>query len=617
MSETNTRALRVRLASVVSHDILAVGYFLLLSLLVFYPLLDSGYILTLDMIFAPTADYLQFGLTTKGPLYYGRLPFLAVLDAAALVAPDWLIQKVILVCLPVWCGWSMVRACRGQPRVAALFAGTLYAFNPYVYVRLLAGHWYFLLGYAFVPLAIVSFAQYLDEGQPRSLVGAVWWTTLVSVFDPHATVLVAVAGGCLFVTHAASEWRRHAEILASIRRFATFSAGAFLVNAYWLLPALAAGVTGGTRLTAISGADLTVFSAGGTIAGNVPLSVSMLYGFWRGGYLTAFELLPSWLVFGLFCGLLYLAVRGAVTASDEPLVAGVALCGVGAFVLSLGVSTSFSDPLFRTLADVLPLFRGMRDSQKFVGLLCFAYAFLGGRGVSQLVSEGGGRSHDETDVSHRRWTLPSRRSVLRVVCICLVLATPLAYAAPMFGGFSGQVETTTYPESWHTTNDYLVGASDGSRTLFLPWHQYMDFSWTDRRIANPAPLFFETPVIASENLEVGDVRSRATDPTHEEVAAILEHPDDDLGERLAAVGVEYVILAHEVDYRRYDVLTDHEDFSVAVASPGLTLYKNNAYAPGEAPRAGPLIPLWPLLVGSVVSVVTAALLVVKRRENSL
>ncbi|WP_332898090.1 alpha-(1-_3)-arabinofuranosyltransferase domain-containing protein [Haladaptatus sp. CMSO5] len=614
MNETPTRRVRVRLAVLVSHDAFAVGYFLLLSLLLFYPLLDSGYLLTLDMIFAPTADYLQFGLTTKGPLYYGRLPFLAVLDAAALVAPDWLIQKVILVCLPVCCGWSMVRACRDQPRVAALFAGTLYAFNPFVYVRLLAGHWYFLIGYAFVPLAVVSLSQYLDGGRRRTLLGAVGWTTLVSVFDPHATVLVAVAGGCLFVTHVVSVLRHHQHRPLLVRRIATFAAGALLVNAYWLFPALAAGVTGGTRLTTISEVDLTVFSAGGTIVGNVPLSVSMLYGFWRGGYLTAFSLLPSWVVFGLFCGLLYLAVRGAVTDSDDPLVGGVALCGVVAFVLSLGVSTSLSDPLFRTLADVLPLFRGMRDSQKFVGLLCFAYAFLGGRGVSHLLSQGGKRSDT---VSYQRRTLPSRHRVLRAVCICLVLVAPLAYAAPMFGGFSGQVETTTYPESWHITNDYLVGASDDSRTLFLPWHQYMDFSWTGRRIANPAPLFFETPVVASENLEVGDVRSRATDPTHREVAAILEHPaDEDVGERLAAVGVEYVILAHEVDYRRYDALTDHEDFSVAVASSGLTLYRNDAYVPGEAPRAGPPIPLWPLVVGSVVSVVTAMLFVVTRREHS-
>ena len=591
---------------------LPVGYFAALSLLVFYPLVEPGYVLTLDMIFAPNTDYVRFGLETKGPLYYGRLPFLAALDVATLVVDDWLVQKVVLLVLPVLCGLSMYVACDERTRLAALFAGTLYAVNPFVYVRLLAGHWYFLLGYAFVPLAVVAVDRFLDPDGDGSLVWAVGWTTLVSVFDPHATVLVALGGGCLWLvrmwTGLRSESQRRSA-LAVARRFGTFCLAATALNAYWLVPASVAAFGGGTQLTTISDVDLSVFSARGTVAGNVPLSVAMLYGFWRGGVTTTADLFPLWVVGLLFAVVLFLTVSGGVRRWTDANVRGVVLASVVAFVLSLGVSSPFSEPLFRTLTDVIPVLRGMRDSQKFVGLVVFGYAFLGAHGVDHLVPTG------RPDVQPVGSSL-DHHSLLRVGLVALVLLTPLAYTAPMFAGFTGQLDSTTYPDSWGAANDHLDD-SGGGRALFLPWHGYLSVSWTDRRIATPAPLFFDGPVVASQRLEVGGIETRATDPTHCRVGAALADPTDStLGDELAAVGVEYVVLAHEADYRRYESLADHAAFSVAFAGDAITVYENEAFD-GEAgetwPRAGPPVPVGGLLVGTLVTFVTVGYVVSRRR----
>ncbi|EJN58085.1 hypothetical protein [Halogranum rubrum] len=596
------------------------GYFTALSLAVFFPLLEPGYVLSLDMVFAPNADYVQFGLHTKGPLYYGRLPFLFALDALALVVDDWLIQKAVLLAIPVLCGLSMTAACDARTRTGALFAGTLYAVNPFVYVRLLAGHWYFLLGYAFAPLAVVAIDRFLadEERSLTSLSRAVGWTTLVSVFDPHATVLVALGGCCLFAVRAWDGVRsgsHRRSRLAVARRFGTFCLAAAAVNAYWLLPAVVAAAGGGTHLTTISGADLTVFSARGTIVGNVPLSVAMLYGFWRGGVTTTAEFLAPVVAGLLFAVLLFLVVSGAVRHWGEARTRGVALAGLFAFVLSLGVSTPLSEPLFETLTTLVPPLRGMRDSQKFVGLLVFGYAFFGARGVDGVVS--GVRAALPALDSGRDSGRLSRLALLALVC--LTLLTPLVYTAPMVAGLDGQLDSTTYPESWHAANEFL-GAGEGERagrTLFLPWHGYLSVSWADGRIASPAPLFFDRPVVTSQRLDVGGIDTRATDPTHRRVNDALADQTSKLDEELAAVGVEYVILAHEADYRRYDSLDDRDAFSVAFTGDDITVYENDAYEASSKPwpRAGPSVPTTGLAVGSLVSLcsILAVAFVVRRR----
>ncbi|KAB1185431.1 MULTISPECIES: hypothetical protein [Haloferax] len=576
------------------------AYFTALSLLVFYPLLKPGFILTLDMIFAPNADYLQFGLHTKGPLYYGRLPFLLVLDGLALFLDDWLIQKLLLVSLPAVCGLAMYTACESRTRIAALFAGTLYAINPFVYVRLLAGHWYFLWGYAFVPLAVVAFDRYVDSGTDRALVRAVGWTTIVSVFDPHATVLVAVAGGCLWAVRAVpTVWKEsggtsNAELRGYVRRFGSFCLAAAAVNAYWLFPSAVTTVGGETQLSVISGADLTVFSASGTIAGNVPLSVAMLYGFWRGGATTALDVLPTWSVGLLFASLVYVAVYGTLHRWTDSRVRGLVLVGVVGFVLSLGVSTAVSEPLVRTLFDFVPILRGMRDTQKFAGLVVLAYALLGARGVDEFVTHRISRPATPLDTPQ----------LTSLVLVFLLLVSPLVYTAPMFGGFGGQLDTTEYPESWHEAND-LLGTDGSGRVLFLPWHQYLTFSWADRRLATPAVLFFDRTVIEGRNIEVGGIETRGSDPTRSRVREALTSPSDpEFGDKLASVGIEYVVLAHEADYRQYESLRSHSDFTVAFESEGLTVYENEVYEDRSAewPRAGPPVPGRALGFGCLVSV---------------
>lgn len=593
--------------------LLPVAYFLGLALLVFLPLLGRGFLLSLDMVFAPNTAYVEYLFASSDPLYFGRLPIAVLLDAAATVAPNWLLQRVLLVSTVAGSGVMMYRACGSRTTLGALFAGTLFAINPFVYVRLLAGHWWLLLGYAVLPIAVVSYADAIaDTGTPRRAAG---WATVASAFDPHVAVLLAVAYTCLgSVALVRSEGR------AVVERTMRVGGIAVALNAYWLLPAVATVLAGRSKVTAMGGLDLLAFGARGTIGGNVPLSIATLLGFWRGGYRLPIGPIPEWAWIGLFAGLLLAVFAGWYHARNEPSVDGLFVVGIVGFLLGLGVSVDATAPLFRALYEHAVVFRGMRDSQKFVALLVLAYAFLGARGVDRLVDwverwdrpvvvgvfPGG------TGVTG---SLPTPGTVLRASVVVLVLATPLVYTWPMLWGFSGQLSPTDYPDSWAAANEHFVGDDEPYRVLFLPWHQYLTFPWLDGRIANPADAYFERPVIRGRSIDVGGIDSQAASPTHERVAVLLEDPSpsDSVGPELARLGVKYVVVSDVAGARRYDAVVDRPEFAAVLANDDLVVYENRAFEdappPAAWPRARSVVPWTALVIGGLFSVLATFLTV--------
>jgi len=312
---------------------------------------------------------------------------------------------------------------------------------------------------------------------------------------------------------------------------------------------------------------------------------------------------------------------------DRPFVVGLIVASVAAFVLALGVSTGGSRPIVGAVFDLVPVLRGMRDTQKFVGLLALTYALVGGLGVDSTVRTlwdrlGGDRDPDCHSAGSRG---PSRQRLVGLGIALLVLAVPVAFAAPMVGGFGGQLDSTSYPDDWAIAADAL-DADDGSyRVLVVPWQQYLRFSWTDGKVAQPADLYFRQRAVVSHNIAVGGVESHATDPTRREVRRALTDLDSraiDGGEfaaRLAPLGFKYVLLTYDTDYRRYAVLTDDPAFVPVVRTDDVTVFENTAYTPRQStswPRAGPPIPQRSLTAGAVVSVLAVLGLVASRYRRA-
>jgi hypothetical protein len=292
-----------------------------------------------------------------------------------------------------------------------------------------------------------------------------------------------------------------------------------------------------------------------------------MYGFWREGYVYTKDVLSFW--WFLYIVILFFAIYGAFSyyrvGKTGWQVIAFALLGVGSFVLAVGIASSVTRPFFEWLWTHIPYFNIFRDSQKFVGLLVLSYAYLGALGVNQI----------EKNVGEYKNKF---RRLLLITVVAAFLALPCLYSFKMFG-FQGELGVTDYPQSWYQVNDFLNQDKSDFNVLFLPWHEYINMSWVpnrDRRIGNPALVFFDKPVVQGDNIEMPGIASESTNPISRYISFLLGKSKDidNLGELLAPLNIKYIILVDEADYQNYGFLNRQGDIAVALKEPGITVFRN-------------------------------------------
>ena len=537
-------------------------FYFIISIAVLSKLLSPGYILTLDLIFVPKIAFTDFFFGLKDFLG-GQMPFLFLLQVMGKVLPSQVIQKLSFLMAFFVSGACAHHLCPAKSRMGKYFAGLMYMINPYLYVRFLAGHYYILLAHAIVPVAILSFLRYLENPDLKTTIMMVLCTTLVAVLGIHTLFLLLFAYIIIFLFKAIE--KKQKKDFYPLIKFSFFAFLMFLLlNIYWILPVL---TSKGTVIGQISQQDLFAFNPRPTSNFNIAFTVASMYGFWRGGYVYTKDLLPFWYMFFIF--ILYLVVHGAITTfNDKKLGAytkAFIVLASAALILGIGLSGQNTAPIFNFLFEHIFFFRGFRDSHKFVGLLVLAYAYLGGLGVDDFAK-------------HLKGNRIKKAQILPVIVVTLALTSPFIYSYTMFG-FHGQLKPIDYPKSWYEVNDLLNQDKDDFNVLFLPWHAYMDFNWIenkDKRLGNPAPSFFDKPVIGGDNMEVGGIYSQSTDPTSRYIEFLLQNSEDitNLGELVAPINVRYVILAKEVDYKKYDFLYSQEDLELIIENENLIVFKN-------------------------------------------
>lgn len=537
-------------------------YYTILALAIFFPLFAPGYILTLDTIWAANRNYIVEYILADG--IGGQIPFLAIIQFFELFLPAWFIQKVILFSVFFISGISAHISVPSKSTIGKYFGGTLYAVNPFIYTRFLAGHLYLLLAYAFAPLAIRSFYDFLQDNHKWKK--ALLWTTIVAIFTPHVFFMVLLIQMCIFIfVMADSKNERLSLTKNALRFYLIFS----ITNMFWILPVLFSVSAESSILSNISDFDLTAFTGRGTISGNILISIAMMYGFWRGGYIYPFHLAPKWIFVLLFTALLFFAVHGFLSNTKKPLYRGLALSAILSLVLASGITYPYFAPIFEYLFEHFFIFKGMRDSQKFVGVLVLVYSFLGSVGVDELFSSF--KSNKRIEALSRE-----KQKIYSIVIAVLILGVPLLYSFTIFNGFYRQIEPRDYPPEWYEINEFLLNDTEDFDVLFFPWHMYMTFEWSGRRIANPASIFFEKPVISGQNAEVGNIQTQSSNPTQQYIGYLLEHKTEinNFGELVTPLNVKYVILAKDVDYQTYDFLYNQSDLELVKENKELVVFKN-------------------------------------------
>ena len=122
-----------------------------LALLVLGPLLVRGYVLTYDMVFVPRLEFGRglLGLDTAVPR---AVPADLLVALASRLVPADLVQKLVLAGVFVGAATGSARLLPSTLPAARAATAALYVWNPFLYERLIMGHWGLLVSYAALPL---------------------------------------------------------------------------------------------------------------------------------------------------------------------------------------------------------------------------------------------------------------------------------------------------------------------------------------------------------------------------------------------------------------------------------------------------------------------------------
>src|SRR5688572_24342135 len=123
-----------------------------LALLALGPLLGRGYVLTYDMVFVPRLE-LTRGLLGLDTAVARSVPADLLVALASRVVPADLVQKLVLAGVFAGAAAGAARLVSSRSLAARAAAAVLYAWNPFIYERLLMGHWGLLVSYAAIPWA--------------------------------------------------------------------------------------------------------------------------------------------------------------------------------------------------------------------------------------------------------------------------------------------------------------------------------------------------------------------------------------------------------------------------------------------------------------------------------
>ena len=518
---------------------------LIVGLAVVVPWMRGGYLLLLDWVSGPNQT-LTPGIYGLSGSALDAMPFRIATQVLREVfgssATAWLI---ILIFFPLAAAGASVAA--GGNRWRRLSAALFMVCNPVVVDRVRVGHVAFLLGMALLPWLYAALLEARRQRKWFAVRPALWFALAISV-SPHAAWLGIVVVLAVAVLPRPS-WR---DLVRSAQ--VTLSAG--LVYSYALVLWLT-----NTPALRVTDADLEAYATRAGPGGLLP-TVATLHGFWRTADV---DTVRDWLGpgFGMLVTVMlavavvvgYTVLWKAEFDRATPLIA-VTVVGL---LLAAGVSGP-AGGVYRFAFDNLPLFEAMREQQKWIALVLLGYAVAFGVSVEWFAAR------------------VSDRSVLFALPLALA---PVVIAPTLVWGLGGSISTSRYPEGWSQANARM-GSGDGL-ALFLPWHAYQPFGFSDdRTIATPANAFFDRTALTSDAVELPGLRTDSTSLRTAYVDRLVaDGGGDAFGRLVAPLGVEYVVLAKTSELPDYGWVRRQPDLALVLDTATMAVYRVEARGTGR------------------------------------
>lgn len=340
------------------HDVLI---YLMLTFAVLIPLFVGRYLFILDLI--PRINDYQisnffYGRTISQ--YGGNI----LLVAISIIIKEEIFQKIMLFFILFMSGYSMHNLmCNStSSRIAQFYAGLLYMFNPYTYVRVMTGQLFLLYSYAILPILLKTFIDLLEKKDNKEMIKFIFFLSFTA-FNIHMLIIASIMITIIFLLW----FNKYRDI--RVLKLIIFSGILFiLLMSYWIIPLI---TTKNTLVDNIGDKDFETFSSKGGL-----FDIISMYGFWRGEYLYIRDFLPEYQFLSLI--IMSLAILGFISYYKNP--------KIGVYILAFAVIGILGSVLAFGIKGPLPdiVLKGFRDDHKFVAMLVISYSFLGALGIEKI-----------------------------------------------------------------------------------------------------------------------------------------------------------------------------------------------------------------------------------------
>jgi hypothetical protein len=548
-----------------SNVLVQIAWASFLTMLIAGPWLAAGYLFGTDW---PGPRRIDFPTDTSSAAPLGAALAVVSLLVSGEVAGKFLVLGSIFIA-----SVTSFRAVPSSNFVPKAAGSLIYVANPFVYGRLHYGQLFLLAGYAALPW--VAYRLRLLLLDPRVITASVAGLGLVllGMLSLHLIIVASVLTAAMVVTHliAAKDKRLYARQIG--RQMLLTTAIAVAGSAYWLIPLLAGRGREGGVVAGTGTADLTAYAAIPDASLGLLPNLLGLYGFWAensGRFTSMKAFVLGWPI--VLTAILAIAAIGATASLRRrswdlaPWVAGLVVTGAVGLVLESGVSHPATSWLVTWLDYHLVPYRGMRDAGKWAALLALIYSQLVGLGAAVIMRR----------VSQRQ-AGPGRAEWVNGAAAGLLLALPLYYGNGLLFGMHGEIRPSTYPAGWYAADRVLASDPHPGHALFLPWHEYMSYSFVrnqNRVVASPAPNFFSVPIVVSTDPEVPGVVPLPS-PYQGAISTLVRSGgSDQWAPVLTDYQIKYVLLVRELDWSYFAFLDAQPGLSKVGDFGSIVLYRN-------------------------------------------
>jgi hypothetical protein len=523
-----------------------------LALLALGPLLGRGYVLSYDMVFVPRLE-LTRGLLGLDTAVARAVPADLLVALGSRLVPADVVQKVVLAGVFIGAAAGAARLIPSRSLAARAAAATLYAWNPFLYERLIMGHWGLLISYAALPW-VARAALDLRVGNPGAVRRLVLSLAVAAAGSPPGGLIAALVALCIATSPplrppGGVDHRENSSVRsATLARAAGLVVGvALVVNAPWLVPSLLR--PGGVPVRP-EGVEAFAARPDGPLG-----TVGSLVGL--GGIWNALAVPPglgSWPWLAGFAVVLAVAVAGLPLLGRRwPPGASVGL--LAAAGAGLVVAAAPALPGLRSLAELvvtqLPGGGLIRDSQKFVAPLALAEAVSFGLGVERALP-----------------ALPPRWARLAAAGL---VAAPVLLLPVLAWGAAGRLAAVDYPPAFAEAREAMAADPAPGAVLVLPWHLYQPYPWNGGRVVlDPAQRWFTRRAVGNDDLELVGLTVPGEDPYGNRLGRLVRGSAA-LAPALPGAGIRYVLVFKVGDWAAWPGRLDGLD--PALDRPDLALYR--------------------------------------------